>query len=333
MNPNDLIEQARQISQRGESYAMVTVVRVTPPTSAYVGAQAIVLADGSLIGSVGGGCAKQVVAQAALEAMRSGAAKLVRISNAEAGGSLQDGVEQHPMRCASGGEIELFIHPHQPSPLLLVLGETPTAQQARAVAGLSGFRVIDKIDAEGAAHIDIALVATQGEGDEDGLFGALASTARHVLLVASRKKAERLREAMRQRGVSEARLAVIQAPAGPDIGAHSPAHIALSAVAGAVACLSKGVAAGVTAQAAFGAAPSITASAAKAEPAKASYINPVCGITVDTADARHVLDYAGQKFYFCCDGCKAEFERDPAKYAAIQATRDPADPKGTARIV
>ncbi len=311
MNPNELIEQARQISQRGESYAMVTVVRVTPPTSAYVGAQAIVLADGSLIGSVGGGCAKQVVAQAALEAMRSGAAKLVRISNAEAGGSLQDGVEQHPMRCASGGEIELFIHPHQPSPLLLVLGETPTALQARAVAGLSGFRVIDKIDAEGAAHIDIALVATQGEGDEDGLFGALASTARHVLLVASRKKAERLRESMRQRGVSEARLAVIQAPAGPDIGAHSPAHIALSAVAGAVACLGKPSTA----------APSPAQSAA---PFKAAYANPVCGVEVEPAQALHTVEFKGEKFYFCCDGCKIEFERDPQKYAAIQAARVPA---------
>lgn len=312
MNPNELIEQARQISQRGESYAMVTVVRVTPPTSAYVGAQAIVLADGSLIGSVGGGCAKQVVADAALEAMRSGAAKLVRISNAESDGASQ-GVEQHPMRCASGGEIELFIHPHQPLPLLLVLGQTPTAQQARVFAGQSGFRLIDKTDGEGAARIDIALVATQGEGDEDGLFGALSSSARHVLLVASRKKAERLREAMRQRGVSEARLAAIQAPAGPDIGAHSPAHIALSAVAGAVGCLSQGGAA---------VAPALPV-AGLAAPAKANYVNPVCGITVDTSDARHVLDYAGQKFFFCCDGCKIEFERDPAKYAAIQAARMP----------
>lgn len=328
MNPSELMEQARQIGQRGESYAMVTVVRITPPTSAYVGAQAIVLADGSLIGSVGGGCAKQVVADAALEAMRSGAAKLVRISNAESDGA-SPGIEQHPMRCASGGEIELFIHPHQPSPLLLVLGATPTAEHARIFAAQSGFRVIDRTDSPDAERIDVALVATQGEGDEDGLFGALSSSARHVLLVASRKKAERLRETMRQRGVSDARVAAIQAPAGPDIGAHSPAHIALSAVAGAVACLSKGGAAGAPAPAArkylelSGSATGITTAIAAASASKASYINPVCGVAVDTADARHVLDYAGQKFYFCCDGCKVEFERDPAKYAAIQETGAP----------
>ena len=317
MNPNDLLQQAQRLNERGERYAMVTVVRITPPTSAYVGAQAIVLADGSLIGSVGGGCARQVVADAALEAMKSGAAKLVRISNAASDG-VNAGVEQHPMRCASGDEIELFIHPQQPAPLLLVLGGTATAQQARAFAGQSGFRVLDRADGEGAAHIDIALVATQGEGDEDALHSALNCSARHVLLVASRTKAERLREAMRQRGVSEARLAAIQAPAGPDIGAHNPAHIALAAVAGAVACLSKGGAAAERQRPTMSAAPLPAATPAARE---GDYVNPVCGVKVDRAGARHIVDYQGEQFYFCCDGCKIEFDRDPAKYAAIQTAR------------
>jgi xanthine dehydrogenase accessory factor len=34
--------------------------------------------------------------------------------------------------------------------------------------------------------------------------------------------------------------------------------------------------------------------------------------------------YGGQQFYFCCDGCKVEFERDPARYAAVQASRNAA---------
>lgn len=305
MTPEDLLGYAQTLNQRGERYAMVTVVRTTPPTSAYVGAQAIVLADGSLKGSVGGGCAKDVVAKAALEAMRSGAARLVLISNASRG-TLAADVEQHPMRCASNGEIELFIHPHTPAPLLLVLGGTPTAEQARAFAGQCGFRVTDQAGGDDAGQILIALVATQGEGDEDALQAALASPARHVLLVASRRKAERLREAMRLRGVPQARLAAIQAPAGPDIGAHSPAHIALAAVAGAVACWQK-----------------TPVELPGPEPAAAApgYVNPVCGIEVDPRAALHVVTYGGQSFYFCCDGCKLEFERDPARYAAAQAGR------------
>ena len=188
MTPADLLDYAQMLNRRGERYAFVTVVRITPPTSAYVGAQAIVLADGSLKGSLGGGCAKEVVAAAALEAIRSGAAKLVLISNASPD-AVDSAVERHAMRCASNGEIELFIQPHAPSPLLLVLGTTPAAVQARVFAEQCGFRVSDCAQGADAAQVDLALVATQGEGDEDALHAALACSARHVLLIASRRKA------------------------------------------------------------------------------------------------------------------------------------------------
>lgn len=307
MSPSDLLDHAQALNRRGERYAMVTVVRITPPTSAYVGAQAIVLADGSLTGSVGGGCSRDVVIAAALEAIASGVARLVLISNAAAG-AVPGGVELHPMRCASDGEIELFIQPHAPAPLLLVLGDTPAALQARSFAEQCGFRLTDRADGADARQIEIALVATQGEDDEAALQAALASPAHHVLLIASRRKAQGLREAMRLRGVSEQRLAAIQAPAGPDIGAHSPAHIALAAVAGAVACWKK---------------PVVPAPAVAALPP--SYVNPVCGIEVDPAQARHVVTYGGRQFFFCCDGCKLQFEQEPAKYLAIQVGREPAE--------
>jgi xanthine dehydrogenase accessory factor len=305
---------------------MVTVVRVTPPTSAYVGAQAIVMADGSMHGSVGGGCAKQVITNAALEAIRSGAAKLVRISNAPPPAG-EHNVELHPMRCSSDGEVEVFIQPHTPAPLLLVLGAAPAAVQARSFAEQSGFRVTDQVDGADGTPIDIALVATQGEGDEEALQSALASAARHVLLIASRRKGEWLREAMRQRGVSEQRLATIESPAGPDIGAHSPAHVALAAVAGAVACWHRMVAA-----AGQSAAASELPGASAFAVAATAYVNPVCGITVEPATARHAIAYEGRQFYFCCDGCKLEFERDPAKYSAIQASRDAASAGSTADV-
>ena len=306
MTSEQLLELARQLTERGTAYATVTVVRTTPPTSAYVGAQAIVLADGSLHGSVGGGCAREVVVGAALAALRSGEARLVLISNAA--GEAAAGVERHAMRCASNGEIEVFVHPHAPAPLLLVLGRTPCADHVRRFAEACGFRVGDGVDP--AAAPLLALVATQGEGDEQALEQALASPARRVLLVASRRKAERLREAMRERGVAAERLAALQAPAGPDIGAHHPAHVALAAVAGAVAAWQQ--------EGAAAPAPVLH------RPAGASYVNPVCGASVDPASALHVLEWQGQQFWFCCDGCKLEFEREPERYAAIQAAREQA---------
>jgi xanthine dehydrogenase accessory factor len=44
------------------------------------------------------------------------------------------------------------------------------------------------------------------------------------------------------------------------------------------------------------------------------YINPVCGVPVDVNSPKHVIDYKGEKVYFCCDGCKVKFEQNPEKY-------------------
>ena len=43
--------------------------------------------------------------------------------------------------------------------------------------------------------------------------------------------------------------------------------------------------------------------------------DPVCGMTVNEATAKSRSEYQGRKFYFCSPGCKASFDRDPAKYA------------------
>ena len=81
MSNEELQEMARELNGRGEAYALVTVVRAVAPTSAYPGAQAIILADGTLHGWIGGGCARDLVIDAAKSAIKKGEPKLVRISN------------------------------------------------------------------------------------------------------------------------------------------------------------------------------------------------------------------------------------------------------------
>jgi len=310
INTNELLQLALQLQSRGEAYVMVTVTRAVSPTSAYVGAQGIVKADGSLHGWIGGGCAKSVVVRAALHALDSGSPKRVRISND--GGIADADVELHNMPCASNGEIELFIHPQISAPLLLVLGNTPAANAARDYAKQAGFRLSD----QAATQPAIALVATQGDGDEAALEAALNSSATQVLMIASARKAEKLREVMRMRGISETRLAALQAPAGPDIGATTPEEIALAAVAGAVAIRRSGRCGREAAQHSLGDVSAVPITSVRMD---GVYVNPVCGIVVDPAKAMHTVAYQNEKFYFCCNGCKVEFERDPAKYADIQA--------------
>jgi xanthine dehydrogenase accessory factor len=315
MTNEELLDLARELNARREPYALVTVVRAVAPTSAYLGAQAIVLADGTLHGWVGGGCAKDVVIGAAQAAIGRGEPKLVRISSD--GMVAEDGVEQHTMSCASNGTIELFIQPYSTHSALCVLGATPAANEARFLAERVRIRLADTPD-----EAPVVLVATQGQGDEDALERALRSKARHVLMIASRRKTEQLREVMRMRGVADAQLARLTAPAGPDAGAKAPGEIALVAIVGVLALLRGRVGAATEPVPATSVANAAgAASALKSEnshpPANPEFVNPVCGVKVNTATPKHVEHFEGIAYYFCCDCCLTTFRADPSKYAAI----------------
>ncbi len=308
MTNDNLLEMARQMNARGEAYALVTVVRAVAPTSAYLGAQAIVLADGTLHGWIGGGCAKGVVIGAAQSAIVKGEPRLVRISNDAL--VPEADVEQHSMECASNGTIELFIQPYSVRSALCVLGSTPAADEARFLAERYRIRLT-----ESPGEAPVVLVATQGQGDEDALEAALRSPAGDVLMIASRRKAQKLRGVMRMRGIDEAQLARLQAPAGPDAGAKTPGEIALVAIV-AVLALLRGRDRVRVGAAQDAAAPSQVAPVAAAVD-DGKFINPVCGMAVSMTGAMHVETFEGVSYYFCCDGCWTTFRSDPAKYAAI----------------
>lgn len=339
-NTVDLLQLEQQLIGVGAPFAVVTVIRVAPPTSTQVGAQALVDSDGTLHGWIGGGCSQSIVIEAARQAMRSGQPRRVRISNEPSAPDPE--VEAHAMPCASNGAMELFIQPTVPAPLVVVFGATPAAHEACVLARRVGLRASIAADVARAgeprydaaalvrAGASFALIATQGDGDEDALEAALRSGVSAVLLVASRRKAERLRETMRLRGIDEARLAALHAPAGPAIHAHTPQEIALGAVAGLVALrheLEEAAAMGLAAAP----QPAVTTEAVPPLPPceaidtpggdAGRYVNPVCGMSVDIATAKHVVEYGGSKVYFCCDCCKVEFERAPERYLAIATGR------------
>jgi xanthine dehydrogenase accessory factor len=338
----DLLQLEQRLIDAGAPFAVVTVIRAAPPTSTHVGAQALVEANGALHGWVGGGCSQTIVIEAARQSIRSGQPRRVRISNEPAAADAE--VEAHAMPCASNGALELFIQPTVPAPLVAVLGATPAAQEACVLARRVGFRAtIANIAGDAAragqsrfdaaaldrAGASFVLVATQGDGDEDALEAALRSAAAAVLLIASHRKAERLRAAMLLRGIDEARLAALHAPAGPAIHANTPQEIALGAVAGLVALRHERQEQEAAAAREQAATPQATIAAETVPPlppcealgapaAEAGhYVNPVCGMSVEISKAKHVVDYRGHKVYFCCDCCKTEFERAPERYVAL----------------
>jgi xanthine dehydrogenase accessory factor len=297
MTPVELLDLSRDLHRRKQPHAWITVVSVQYPSSAYVGAQAIVEADGSMHGWIGGGCVRGAAREAALRALASSTTQRLRLSNTA---NSSDAVDVHPMNCASNGEIELFIQPAELSPRLRIYGRTPVAEAAAWLAQRAEFDPLTDADEEGiASDASFALVATQGEGDEAALEDALRSRAQAVLLIASQRKAERLRAAMLSRGISETRLKAVSAPAGPDIGAVTPNEIALSAIAGLIALRRQRTHAPPNSSQSTG------------------YVNPVCGAVVDPARAVSTVTLQGQTHYFCCEGCRTEFDRNPEKYLSI----------------
>jgi xanthine dehydrogenase accessory factor len=326
MKAADLFELSNELFQRRQPHAWITVVAVKAPSSAYLGAQAIVTSDGQLHGWIGGGCVQSIARAAALESLTSMAPQRLRLSNSS---ESSEDADVRPMNCPSNGEIELFIQPVAITPRLRIYGNTPVARAATWLAREADFEPTtdaEAADAEGLAQSlrpdvsatataaeltpdSYALIATQGDGDEAALEAALRSPASAVLVIASKCKAERLRAAMVLRGIPEPRISAMRAPAGPDIGAVTPNEIALSAIAGLVA-LRRG-------QPAEGGRRSESRPIGTAN--ATGYVNPVCGAVVDPARALSTLTMDGQTHYFCCQGCRVEFERDPQKYLAIAA--------------
>jgi len=245
-----------------QPFAVATVVRTEDATAAKAGAKAVIRADGTVIGWIGGGCAVGAARKAAAQALLDGKVRLIRVRpQARAAEDALPGVEYYINSCASGGVIELFIEPVLPKPALIVVGASPTAHALADLGRRVGFAVhvaaleedlasfaladerLDGFDLARLPRIADAfvVVATQGKRDREALAGALASPAGYVAFVGSRRKVAVLSEAMVEAGLDSAALSRLKAPAGLDIGASTPEEIALSVLAEIVQLRRRGV--------------------------------------------------------------------------------------------
>jgi xanthine dehydrogenase accessory factor len=325
---DEILDQAQHLRNAGEPFALATVVRVMRPASARPGSKALVRADGTIRGWVGGSCAQPAVAREALAALADGQPRLLCLVGAgshtpEPG----EGLVVQPMTCHSGGTIEVYIEPFVARPRLLVVGQSAVTDALAQLGALLRFEVVALDPDATAEHFPTAdvllrdladmapllaprtyvVVATHGAYDEDALQMALGSDAAYVALVASRRRAEAVAGFLRDSGMAEERMARLRSPAGLDLGAAEPAEIALSIMAEIVQTRRRGdQEAGRSAEAALTIEAPTTA------------IDPVCGMEVEIATARFTSERDGRRFYFCCAGCRRSFEKEPEKYLAAE---------------
>ncbi len=322
---DSFLEKALTLNRSGEPYATATIVRRQIPSSGKPGDRAIITPDGQIHGWIGGGCTRGIVLKEALESLRDHKPRVVHISPdaREEGASGQ--TKRYTMTCQSGGEVEVYIEPVLPKPQILIFGKSHIAMALARIAKTMDYRVaavvpaieegvfptVDEVFSNTAFpggdvfQNSYVVVCTQGEGDAEALFQALFLKAPYTAFVASRKKANGIYQELRLKGISMDQLKEIRTPAGLDIGAKLPEEVAISILAEIIQVFRAKQAEIENHKPENGLG---------ALPNNDYYLNPVCNIPIQKSTAKHVLVYQDEKVYFCCDGCKVSFEKDPAKY-------------------
>ena len=321
----DVFARIAELRQRHEPFTLATVIARRPPVSSHLGDRAVILADGRMEGFVGGSCSRDIVRREALDALRTGVPRMLEIRPA-AGDAMPipgGGVERVvvPMGCASEGAVEVYLEPHIPPRRLLVAGFTPVAEALSRLAASLSYDVTRVVDAQEVRDLEpatgvavitverladhlahagtgvVAVVASQGHYDEAVLEQLAKAQAAFVGLLASRKRAADVRGVLAQAGVPAAWLDTIHTPVGLNLGARSPADVAVSILAQVVA------------EVPAGAVPPVACEISE------MLVDPVCGMDVEPTDRRHRVDFNGVAFAFCSAHCRAAFERAPGQFA------------------
>jgi xanthine dehydrogenase accessory factor len=319
MTRQELLQLAAELARRSEPFALATVVSRASPISAHLGDMAIVTLAGEFHGWIGGSCTRPTVIAEAAKALADGRPRLVALAP-EPDAQRRPGLSVFPMTCHSGGSVEIHIQPVLPTPRLLVFGVSPPARALARLGKAMGYRV-EVVDpqADAAAFPDadavltdpqapdlereragaptFAVVATQGQWDEDALLVALALRPDYAAVVASPRRFAEMRAVIGGRAPAEA-LAGVKNPAGLDLGAQEPEEVALSILAEIV-------------------------KQRRARPrrelkvaAPAVARDPVCGMTVAIDGAQHRAEHQGRTVFFCCAGCRERYLAEPERYAA-----------------
>jgi xanthine dehydrogenase accessory factor len=217
--------------------------------------------------------------------------------------------------------MDIYIEPNLPRPRLVLVGDSPVVETLAAMGRILSYRVLvvaPGLPAEAIPEADevltnleslaavvspdtYAVVATMGKYDEFALQILAPSRARYVGLVASRRRAAVVREALLGKGLLRETVDRIQNPAGMDISAHTPEEIALSVMAEVT-------------RTRRGGEPVPRLHEEPAVPSeKAPIQDVVCGMEVGEGTPL-TATYAGVVYRLCSEGCRSRFLAGPEKF-------------------
>jgi xanthine dehydrogenase accessory factor len=250
----DIYEQIVQLRREGRRGALATIVNVRGSIPSFRTAKMLVRDDGSIAGTIGGGCVEADVWQAAREVMESEKPRTLTFD------LNQDPKYDTGLVC--GGTLEVFIEPILPPAMLYIFGAGHVAVHLCKVAANAGFDpiVLDdrtsfatkerfpdarevhatefeetflKIDPNESSCI---VIVTRGHRDDMRILRwAVHTRARYVGMIGSRRKVIEIFKTLRNEGLPEHLFDRVRAPIGLDIGAVTPEEIAVAITAELIA--------------------------------------------------------------------------------------------------
>ena len=249
-----MLAAAADALKRGEPVALVTIVRARGSTPQRTGAKMLVFADGRTLGTIGGGCYENDAFWKARDALATGRSALLHYELND------DFAQENGLVC--GGQMDVHIDPLAPTPRLYVIGAGHVGQHLARAAADAGFRVHVVDDREKFANTErfpaaheivvapltewlhaaevpasafVAIVTRGHQHDLDAMRALAARDLRYLGLIGSRAKVTRIFDALASEGMPSECLARVRAPIGLDIGAVTPAEIAISIIAEMIA--------------------------------------------------------------------------------------------------
>jgi xanthine dehydrogenase accessory factor len=236
-----LIEEAHKLVQASQPFAWVTIIDQEGSSARHLGSSMLVTQDGKVIGTVGGAIAELQLIEQAMQAIKDGKPRTIKI----------------PLPVCAG-VITCFINVLKAAPNLVLVGAGHVAQPMSKLGKMLGFHVTvmddrsdyatkerfpeadqvvvdDWVKALKELRIDsntcIVILTYAGESDEVALKTVVRSHAAYIGMISSASKAKGILSRLKREGIPDELLRRVVTPIGLDIGAETPTEIAVSTMA------------------------------------------------------------------------------------------------------
>ncbi len=250
----DVFDELLRLRNLGQKCALATIVQVRGSIPGFQSSKLLVREDGSMLGTIGGGCVEAEVWNAAREVMETGKPRNMSFSLG------QDAAYDNGLIC--GGQLDVFVECIAPQPAALIFGGGHISKSLAKALDLAGFRVsvIDNretyanrdrfpeaAEVHAAEYEDVfpqlavtestyMVIVTRGHRDDMRVLRwAVTTNARYIAMIGSKRKTISVVKELEKEGIARAAFEKVSAPMGLEIGAVTPEEIAISVAAEMIA--------------------------------------------------------------------------------------------------